>query len=1483
MSGSGDLQALFANLKPRSVSSTAPKGQSSQHSSQPSFEQNTFFQPKASQTFTSPPVTDPSNLPPSNMASAFQSGGASGGGDRTQNLLNLLKFSQPPAAGRVPQQSTPLARSTSESHTMRQETAHGKPVTASDLMSSFLSPQNTPGIRGGGNAPSNPPFSSESIASPTAGSTAQESSQDALLKLLRRSASSSMQEKTTEAPQSQSVPFSFDGTPKSSFTAPKTQSPASNNTHTETSDRTVSPIRMFGSTGGKETTPFEAPPTTAAKENKPIFTYTNPFEALQASRNVTPKPNTSRGGSPAVSNVFNDNHTNGDKRKSFEATPEQLAVRRKLTPKGPSRSSASVERALEKENIGDKLDTIVDQVTEKAEEVLESVEIKQEEEDIGTEIDKMAEKLERTAIDTAVDIKKELDKEENKDVLEKEMPKPVAEAVKNVLDEAAAEAAPGDGWETSDEGPEQAPRDVPVYNFPLKPFISITIMDLPPSKVGVREDGVMEISRFKKEFDQLDRTLASATSKYITYAFVKNGGMRVIRQDDGSDRQVFKNSGDRVFHVTLCTTASSAPQTDEQAVLGVGLSGAVYYATISKGGHDLFESDALDTESLIFPPYPPGDENSSGGMLKTRVRPSSRHPEFFAIGRGKSIHLIWPATALSTKYGVDGSDRTVDVEKLYKDRPLKITTGKAGKDFVFSEDDTLIASLDKTGKLRFWDIRKLVNEPNATASKVQAEDINVPVLSLATASPAEKSWPTSVLFVDKVRPYTKGIALRYMLVGLKQNHTLQLWDIALEKAVQELNFPHDTETDGICSVAYHPNSGIIVVGHPTRNSIFFLHLSAPRYTLPPMSQSSFLERIAIRDPDLPKPEATACISGMREISFASKGHLRSLDLLPIHKTADTPKEGAEAQTLFELYVVHSRGVTCLAIKKEDLGWDLDSKVLHPVENAVETGLIKLGELKRTSPMDETADVNGAADTPQPSKVAKKKASKGIAEPEVAGVKEKLEEFPPAPTTAGDKVVPNGVKGGEGITSAAATPSEKDKKKKKKTGTSSTLAPSSGKALDISRSPTRPLSPSKTPGSATDLNNQASTPPAFANSMASGQPTRSPWTPATSQGAKDMGTTDLPSATLEKEMKKLEGTVFAEFSKQLDKLYRRLDDDKRVQDAANGSRQEAVLRLVSQTLTTNVESSLNRIIVQHIQQVVVPTVTNVTAQAVQSQVGEALARILHTLIPHEIGTQLPVAISSAMQNPTHLRSLTENISKRLAPAMEAHYAELIRTTIGPTFQRLAASAAEKATSEVETRIVAKLRHYEADRQKDTAKLDKLQGTMQHILEMMAHLTEGQIAFQEKILNDRQSITTHLAETVSRPSSSAATAFRSTPQPARQVSSAQPSPIAPPTKRKSDAELELEEIGTMMNEGRYEEASIRWLQSKHQVALFDNLFVNYPSDYLRSAVSPLVAFSVGITVANSFQQNIAARLEWIYTALSTVDTRVSAKSFAFSECI
>ncbi|KAL4885976.1 hypothetical protein BJY04DRAFT_179628 [Aspergillus karnatakaensis] len=943
----------------------------------------------------------------------------------------------------------------------------------------------------------------------------------------------------------------------------------------------------------------------------------------------------------------------------------------------------------------------------------------------------------------------------------------------------------------------------------------------------------MDIARLKKDFDQLDRSLTSASPDYIVYALAKNGGMRIIRQEDGSDKQVLRSTRDRVFNVSVCTSQAQSGSSDDQAVLGIGVSGAVYWVLVSRGDKDLFEQDALESESLIFPPFPASDENTSGGQLKTRAKRSSRHPGFFAIGRGKNIYVVSPQAATNPAYGVSGNNRTVNTEKFFKERALKISTGKAGKDFVFSDDDTVIASLDKTGRLRFWDIREAVNNPTTTG--FNPSEVRTPLSTFVTGSPTEKSWPTSVLFIDKLRPYVKSMALRYVLVGLKQNHTLQLWDIGLGKAVQELKFPHENESDAICSVAYHPSSGILVVGHPTRNSIYLVHLSAPRYNLQSMSQASFIKRAAEKDPSLPKPESTACLSGIREISFASKGQLRSLDLLTISKNA------AEENGLFELYVMHSRGVTCLNVKKEDLGWSQDNRIIRPV-NALEEGHIEISDLQTfpTYVADEPS-INGDS-TGTPTKATPKEFVKTPEAASEAGagaaagpsVLRTQSPTKPASKKKVDEPLDTASAGTVATAATAATGATADKpdKKKKRKGTAG--------AAESTKKETPVIAPSQILSAVDQSNGEAAS--------VGAQPAAAPVTQnGVGASAQDWN----------KHIEALQDGVTSEFNKSLgreiESLYSRFDEERRSWDAASSAKQDQVLRLVSSTLSENVEKNLARIVTEGIKTDVVPALADLTSSAVNKQLNDVLSQQTGGIISKELRQSLPEAVNRAVQQPDVVKTISDAVSQKLNAQVESQITKAVQETITPALKTFANVTTDKVGKEVEKQVQAQMKHYESQRRRDVIIIEELSTLVRGLSDTVSAMAAAQTGFQNEVLRLNQVIAAQRAPE-EKPVERAPPAI---------------SPAAAPETR-SQAEIEITDIAQLMRDGRYEEGSVKWLQSEQQADLFDHLFVRMNPGYLNS-LSPIVALSVGVAVTSSLQTNVMDRLSWLEVVLQTVDLR------------
>lgn len=801
----------------------------------------------------------------------------------SSNLLNLLKFSTPSSsnvtsASTQPAIGTPLPTTRHPSEAFyaagpRYISDSGPRPQESDLLATLMGaiqpkPLDSPQIE----APVNPVRNSfGSAPTPPAPDT-----QAYLLSLLNQ----------PKPPQSEASLR-----PSKSTSPPSRASPVDDVGHLAQALEDASlDMSMMGSAATENLPSFVPAASKPPAGKNGLFTYVSPFDQMPSSapRNRKDKPESSNTASPVPAfQILKHPGLDSPSSTSYAASPAHK--KQKIdpitqddsappTPLADGRSklealigigaSGNKDTKENKETVHAALGEIGDQVDKQVQEAIALAEAEETvtsiEDDLKAMLQAKTEKeFQQTAQAAAKSIKVELEKDENSGALD-DLPEPVAEEVKHMIDDAA-QGHIIDSWESADadDTPIKDDEDsiIKVYSFPMKPWTSITIKEPDEPRPTFRDESVMDIARLKKEFDQIDRTLVTASNNFIVYGMSKNGGVRIIRQDDGKDARIFTETKDRVFSVV---TSASAPD-QKESIIATGISGTVYWAMIKDGEGDHVEDSNPEMYGFALPPIQTLESESPGGMLKTRARKSSSHPDFFAVGRGKFIHIIWPSVILKQSFLKNGMDRIVDTEKYLAHHSLKINTGKAGKDFAFSEDDTTIVSLDKAGRVKFWDIRSLT-KPELVGNPAQPQQIEIkdPLITLTTTPASEKSWPTSVLLVDKLRPYQRGCALRYLIVGMKQNHTLQLWDLALQKPVQEIHLPHQKESDAVCSVLYHAATSIIVVGHPTRNSIYFLHLSAPKYNLPKsVTQADFMAKLVSKDPSLPSPESTAVISGMR--------------------------------------------------------------------------------------------------------------------------------------------------------------------------------------------------------------------------------------------------------------------------------------------------------------------------------------------------------------------------------------------------------------------------------------------------------------------------------------------------------------------------------------------------------------------------------------------------------------------------------------------
>ncbi|KAI1084068.1 hypothetical protein F5B20DRAFT_577009 [Whalleya microplaca] len=1146
---------------------------------------------------------------------------------------------------------------------------------------------------------------------------------------------------------------------------------------------------------------------------------------------------------------------------SFDAEPER--------PLSPYSSKLSADRENNKETVSEAITGLAETADKEAQEALSRAENGEAQAKIAVELEGMMRaeteaEFQDSAEAAAKDIKKELEKEENAGALESRYSPGVAQAIRDIVDDVA-QAPVAENWESAEADEivviEEMPNPVKVYNFPMKPWIAITMQETEEPRPQFRDDVVLDIARLKKDFDQIDRNLVTATESYMVYGMSKAGGLRVIRQDDGKDAKLFTDTRDRIFNIAVSSTSSDLNTTPKESIIGTGISGTVYYVEIRNGEKDHLEDAHPEQYGFALPPVSTQEGDAPGGVLKTRARTSSTHPEYFAVGRGKTISIIWPSFVMLNNIFKPGHDRVVDTERLSKECALRINTGKAGKDFTFSQDDTTIVSLDKSGRVKFWDVRDLTtfDEDSDIRCPMPAHtslEVKEPLMTLNTTPEGEKAWPTSVLLLDKQRPYQKRCALRYMIVGMKQNHTLQLWDLALGKPVQEFNLPHSKESDAVCSVMYHPPTGMIVVGHPTRNSIYFLHLSAPKYTIKGLSQVDYVQRLVAKDSSIPEPDSTAVISGVREYSFANKGVLRSLDILVNPASASASDE----PTLFELYAMHSKGVTGVFVKQSELGWTKDNKVVEGVD-ATEVGLVKIAKLKELPNAVVTESPPHAEESILPVRIAARSSLKETPPPQPSSVPSGQDQ-----TRKGGDSLPPPVQSERKDGEAPVTPinqldkSEKKARKKREKAAAAAAAAAEKVAAENAQSNGSSQSSRADPVSTKNTEPKTSLP-----SLQSAMSAESIQA-AIKQISSGLG--DKLTGIISGEFKDHRGKVEHEFRNREDKF---------------AKSQKDLLDLVSAVLNENIQAVLTRTINDQFEENVVPSLSALITKTISDQIdGKLGGRVSHS-VQNQMQKLLPNAVTQALSKPDLSKAVSDKVAHNVALDMEESFRQTLKTTITPIFSDMAVAASRSVIQEVQDRTAEQIGELEQRHITDSNKIDQLTALVTRLSDTVSAMASTQAQFQDGLLRMQQQVSRDSRDSRERVSTIQTQPTQSLPPQSVQTQAySYGSPgahsnnqlVRHPTNSSGvkDAELQhmIASIATFMERGEYETGLVRWIQLARKHEVFDEYLVNMDPRFLQD-LPALVSLSVASVIAEQLEGPLfRERINWVEVVLHTIHT-------------
>ncbi|KAI5290215.1 hypothetical protein KEM55_008643, partial [Ascosphaera atra] len=287
---------------------------------------------------------------------------------------------------------------------------------------------------------------------------------------------------------------------------------------------------------------------------------------------------------------------------------------------------------------------------------------------------------------------------------------------------------------------------------------------------------------------------------------------------------------------------------------------------------------------------------------------------------------------------------------------------------------------------------------------------------------------------------------------------------------------------------------------------------------------------------------------------------------------------------------------------------------------------------------------------------------------------------------------------------------------------------------------------------------------------------------------------VPSDLLNREAKRIEQLMAEEMAKQLkgqlDGLYTRFSEDRIAQDKASSAKQDVTLRQVQRSLSEDAQQSFARIVEENIRDKVVPNLTVTVGKIVEEKLKESMKN----------------SLPATLQDPQVTEAFSKHASisnANVAKALEIQLPKVMQTSILPALRNEYAQATDRSVKDAERRFANAMKTMEQQRLQDSKKIDELNSLVRSLSQTVTMMASGQTEFQAELLELRRQLAASGAKA-----------------PATATAGPAPSRQHPPTAPSAE-DIEIAEIDQLMKAGKFEEGSIRWLQSSQQANVFDRL--------------------------------------------------------------
>jgi hypothetical protein len=364
------------------------------------------------------------------------------------------------------------------------------------------------------------------------------------------------------------------------------------------------------------------------------------------------------------------------------------------------------------------------------------------------------------------------------------------------------------------------------------------------------------------------------------------------------------------------------------------------------------------------------------------------------------------------------------------------------------------------------------------------------------------------------------------------------------------------------------------------------------------------------------------------------------------------------------------------------------------------------------------------------------------------------------------------------------------------------------------------------------------------------------------------------------------------------------------ETAFATSQTSLLQMVSDVLNDNTETVLRNLIINQINDNVVPSIHSAVDKAVSEQLSSQASAQLNA-IQKEMQKLLPGAVAQTMQRPDIIKGISDKVSHNVNAHVESQVAASLEN-IAPVIAKMAAQTVHgRITADVNAQINDAFARLEERRRSEDDKLDRLIAQTTDLSNAISSLAASQAAVQNELFTLKQSLREQQRdrEPQSQPHMHVPLASHGSagpvnkPGPSRDIYPPQhqqqlvqqPShmhahhqhsygnedqrvmfqPTSQDNRQKLELSNMLETIDTLMRNENYDDAILRWLQAPQKAEeVFQQVLYKYDPVRL-SNLQPLLLLSVGATITNDFSrasEKIMDKIRWLELVVFSLNQRI-----------